>query len=38
VAVKVIASICRRLGTALATRNTGDFDRTGIDLIDPWNV
>lgn len=31
-----IASICRRLGAALATRNTSDFDRTGIDLIDPW--
>ena len=31
-----IASICRARGAALATRNTKDFERTGIDLIDPW--
>jgi predicted nucleic acid-binding protein len=31
-----IAAICRNLGATLATRNTDDFERTGIDLIDPW--
>ncbi len=31
-----IAAICRNLGAMLATRNTGDFEGTGIDLIDPW--
>jgi toxin FitB len=31
-----IAAICRNLGAMLATRNTGDFEATGIDLIDPW--
>ncbi|MGH2853660.1 MAG: type II toxin-antitoxin system VapC family toxin [Solirubrobacteraceae bacterium] len=31
-----IAAICRKLGAQLATRNTGDFQATGIDLIDPW--
>jgi predicted nucleic acid-binding protein len=31
-----IAAICRNRGAALATRNTGDFEGTGIDLIDPW--
>jgi toxin FitB len=31
-----IASICRTLGAVLATRNTGDFEHTGIDLVDPW--
>jgi toxin FitB len=33
-----IASICRSLRAALATRNTGDFEDTGIQLIDPWQV
>lgn len=31
-----IASICQRHGAALATRNLKDFEKTGIDLIDPW--
>jgi len=31
-----IAAICRDLGATLATRNTADFEDTGIDLIDPW--
>jgi len=31
-----IASICRSRRVPLATRNTRDFELTGIDLIDPW--
>ena len=31
-----IAAICRTRGAALATRNTRDFQQTGIDVIDPW--
>lgn len=31
-----IASICRSHVAALATRNTEDFSRLGLDLIDPW--
>lgn len=31
-----IAAICRVHRTVLATRNTDDFDRLGLDLIDPW--
>jgi predicted nucleic acid-binding protein len=33
-----IAAVCRQHGAALATRNTKDFTRTGIDLIDPWTT
>lgn len=33
-----IAAICRSHGAALATRNTDDFERLGLDLIDPWTV
>ncbi len=33
-----IAAICRKLGATLATRNTGDFEDTGIDLLDPWQL
>lgn len=33
-----IAAICRKLGATLATRNTNDFDGTGIDLLDPWQL
>jgi toxin FitB len=33
-----IAAICRKLGATLATRNIGDFQNTGIDLIDPWRL
>jgi toxin FitB len=36
VAVAQVAAICRELGAALATRNTGDFADTGIELINPW--
>jgi predicted nucleic acid-binding protein len=31
-----IAAICRKLGATLATRNSSDFEDTGIDLLDPW--
>jgi predicted nucleic acid-binding protein len=31
-----IAAICRARRAALATRNTRDFEDTGIELIDPW--
>jgi hypothetical protein len=31
-----IAAICRDIGATLATRNTDDFEETGIDLINPW--
>jgi predicted nucleic acid-binding protein len=33
-----IAAICRAIGATLATRNTDDFEETGIDLIIPWNL
>ena len=33
-----IAAICRARSAALATRNTGDFTDTGIDLINPWKA
>jgi len=32
-----IAAVCRTHHASLATRNTDDFDRLGLDLIDPWN-
>lgn len=31
-----IAAICRTHRAVLATRNTDDFARLGLDLIDPW--
>jgi predicted nucleic acid-binding protein len=31
-----IAAIARRAGAKLATRNTVDFERCGVALIDPW--
>ena len=31
-----IAAICLVLDAALATRNTADFEETGIELINPW--
>jgi len=31
-----IAAICRVLDAVLATRNTTDFEETGIELINPW--
>jgi predicted nucleic acid-binding protein len=33
-----IAAICHKLGATLATRNTNDFQDTGIDLLDPWQL
>jgi toxin FitB len=33
-----IAAICRDLEAILATRNTPDFEETGIELIDPWKL
>jgi predicted nucleic acid-binding protein len=33
-----IAAICRDLGAILATRNTADFEETGIELINPWKL
>jgi predicted nucleic acid-binding protein len=33
-----IAAICRSRRATLATRNTDDFSRLGLDLIDPWGV
>ena len=33
-----IAAICRDSGAALATRNTPDFEETGIELVDPWKL
>ena len=31
-----IAAIARSRGMAVATRNIGDFDDMGIEIIDPW--
>ena len=33
-----IAAICRVHGATLATRNTGDFRETGINLTNPWDI
>lgn len=33
-----IAAICRKLGATLATRNIRDFENTGVDLLDPWQL
>jgi toxin FitB len=33
-----IAAICRDAGAMLATRNTADFEETGIELINPWKL
>ncbi len=33
-----IASVCRKLQAALATRNTRDFEQTGLELVDPWHI
>jgi len=32
-----IAAITRSHGAVLATRNGNDFERCGIDLVDPWS-
>ena len=31
-----IAAICRRHAATLATRDVKDFERTGVDVVDPW--
>jgi len=31
-----IAAIARARGAVLATRNVADFERSGIEIIDPW--
>lgn len=33
-----IAAICLKLSAKLATRNTSDFEDTGIELLDPWQL
>lgn len=33
-----IAAICRARNATLATRNTKDFEDTGIELVDPWRI
>jgi predicted nucleic acid-binding protein len=33
-----IAAIARARDAAVATRNTVDFERCGVDLIDPWQL
>jgi hypothetical protein len=33
-----IAAICRDVTATLATRNTADFEETGIELINPWKL
>ena len=33
-----IAAICRAVDATLATRNTDDFEETGIELVNPWKL
>ena len=33
-----IAAICRDLSAILATRNTADFEETGVELFNPWKL
>lgn len=33
-----IAAICRARGATCATRNTKDFELTGVDLVNPWSA
>jgi toxin FitB len=32
----MIAAIARSRGMRVATRNTGDFERAGVELVNPW--
>jgi predicted nucleic acid-binding protein len=32
------AAICRTIDATLVTRNSEDFDGTGIELINPWEL
>jgi predicted nucleic acid-binding protein len=34
----LIAATAIRHGVTLVTRNTGDFDTTGVTLLDPWQI
>ena len=34
----MIAAMCRVAGATLATRNVADFDGTGIEVVNPWEV
>lgn len=34
----MIAAIAAAHGLAVATRNTGDFEDMGVDLINPWSI
>jgi toxin FitB len=38
VADAMVAAICRDLAATLATRNTADFEETGIDVANPWRL
>jgi len=33
-----IAAIARTHGAAIATRNVGDFQDCGIEIVDPWHA
>jgi toxin FitB len=33
-----VAAICRTIDATLATRNTDDFQETGIQLVNPWKL
>lgn len=33
-----VAAICVLRAASLATRNTKDFEDTGVDLLDPWTA
>lgn len=33
-----IAAIARSRGARVATRNVGDFEECGVDLVDPWRT
>jgi toxin FitB len=34
----VIASICQSRNASIATRNIGDFEQCGLEVIDPWSL